>query len=1560
MSNELVQRMLDAVTDANLASQITYEVLTGDVDVPVSIENGTVPTLSTRIRDFLEDLLDGGDLNGSDGLSITDMTIDSDGHLLVTIEGSPQQDLGKIIPDNGVGVSNVNFDNSNGSINFSLDDGRTITLNNIAGDDGVTVDEALIRTGDLILKMSDGTEINAGDISQFGGRSASDAEINEQGQLVIIFSDGLTEVIGQVVGPRGTNGVSTIAGFVDGNGVLRFYRSDGSQYNAGQAIVPILDASGNTVEGARIESKNLILELTNGDLTVGQVVGEDGTNGIDGVSVENVYIDDSDNNLYVKLTDQAAFSVGEVRNTIFENADVAVTNASINGSGELLLDISVNGVIQTENMGVVNGENGRVLISVAFDETTGTLTFTDDIGGTIDAGTIEQVIVTDANVDQTSGILSITLSNGTVIDAGVVKGEDGLDGTGIINAYMDQSGDLYVVFEDTNIADTLVGNILAPVETDASFNVDDELVIVLSDGQEFNVGKVKGVDGNFIQNARIVNDDIVVDFSDGTTDVVIGNVQNIPVSATVNPSSGILSIDFTDGTTVSTSERVRGLDGDTITNVSFDSDPRNLLIDVSTDNSNTTSQVTIPAVRGRSVNDVQYNDSERKLTLTTNVPSDPSYEFDFPDTVDGDSVTDVRVENNKLILETNITGSELFEIDLPSGVSVSDVSQNTNNDIIIALSDGNSFTLETIEGYIGIGIDSIDYNGQDLVISVSNGDNVTIPAVRGVDGDGIESITIDGSDLVIEHTLDNTPLRFEQLRGTDAPNTIESVSFDGNDLVFSLIDADNVIIPAVRGVDGNSVTDVQYDGNDLVVSTNITGQETITIPSVKGVDGNSLLDIQVEVNGDITISTNIDGQESITVPSVKGVDGLDGKNIDNITIDANDDLLVTMDDQTIFTVPGVGVAVASASIDGTTGQLILTLTDGSTISTTESIKGRDGNGTGIKTASFVDGQLSFVLADAADNETNIDAGSVSMVSVTNVRIDEQNQGSEGILVFELSDSTEISVGNVYGKDGRFVSSTEVNQDGELILNMSDGTTVNAGNSLGDDGVFVSSAEVLFSGDLLLTMSDGTTQNAGSVGSGAGLTVWSVEGTPYVKDRVVIYDGGLYISAIADNSDEPPSGNWIPLALGDQLIEVRAPRTISPINNASAFSIRPTLVASPYAAIVSIDERDYREWQIAASTDTEFTSPLFVYQNNEDSIQITDDLSVSTSYIWRCRDASDRAYVSSWSDTGEFSVPAGVIAMPTISISDDDDINSTFSAPEFLSSAFLNEFDAETHSESDWKIVEAATGTTVYESLNDTVNLESIIIPHGTLLENTNYEIQVRHRASTIESPWSDALLFTTETTFDYVDKPVVYYDGDLSQVSLFDATFNSSTFRKTASFGVGTENIPLVHESSEWVVTNADTGDIVDLYEGADALTTYTLSVTLQNNINYRIRVRYKSERFGYSEWSDWLNFNAEQSIETPTVSTTEDVNGFPSGGVFNGTAFAGINEEHVSTDWQVRSFFTDEIVWESLNDTINLTTLSFSEAIADDDYVIRIRYNGNNVSSDWSNSLDFYYGTPV
>lgn len=1690
MSN-LIQRMQDSVTDANTASRITHEVLTGELDVPVNVDGDNIPTLSTRVRDFLGDKLTNGDLDGADGVSIETIDINEEGHLLVSLTGDDApRDLGKIIPEDGVGVEDITFDKTDGSVEFTLQDGRSTKLNNVAGSDAVSITDANIKRGNLFFTLSDNSEIDAGDITQFGGVAATDAEINNDDELLVIFSDGTTKNVGRVRGEKGADGKYTIAGFFDAAGVFRLYRNDGTQYNLGQVVVPILDASGVTVDGAEIIGKDLVLNLSSGDHTVGRVVGEDGTDGTDGddgtdgVSVENVYIDDTDNNLYVKLSSEdTARALGEVQTTIFENADVAVTKANITAGGELELEISVDGEFQTENLGKVKGDDGTILDSVSFDSLTGTLTFTDTEGNEISATGVDQTTLDSVEVDSETGILSATLSDNTVISStNDIRGTDGVDGRGVSGAYITE-GKLFFSFDDEDISDINVGDIMAPVETDAEVNVDGELSITLSDGQVFDLGRVRGIDGITIENARVEEGTILIDLTDGTKDVEVGTITQNASGLTVN-SDKTLTMAFDDGTELSTTERVAAFDGDGITDVNFDKNTRDLVFDLSTDHLNKTSKVTVPMVRGRSVQDLSLDEDTRTISFDTNVPEEGPYSFTFPEPQDGNSITGVEKVENDLVITTNIGDGTELRVPLNDGVNLEDVSLNEDSDVVFKLNDGTEHTISSIYGKDGDTITdvrfddndrdllfdisgedgetnytvsanavrgrSIDeitvdeetrtitlttnvpndgpysytfpepkdgetitsieklndeiiiktslnggtthtlpaYNGttfdsafiddnEDVVFKLSDATEYKLSAIKGVIGKGLDGIGFDGdsNDLTITIEDNPTPVVIPKVRGEDG-DTINSITYDKEEeelVIANSIDAEPLKFPVIKGSDAeNTITNVTYDDveNDITIEFADVGGvpvPDIVIEAIKGTDGKSVESVALSDDGnDLVITTNLDApNDSITISDVKGIDGTDGILIDNIAIDVTD-LVFTMNDgddvepidPTKYTIPGVGVSITGVSIDEESGVLSFELSDASTIKTTNSVMGRDGNGVGISEMTFTDGNLTTTLIDAEGETTFVDAGDVSMNPVFSVRIDENDDGSVGELIIEYGDGVEENVGNVYGRDGRFVQSTEIRGD-NLILHMSNDSEIDSGKVRGEDGVSVTDAEVLFSGDLLITYSDGSSKNAGSIGTGAGLTVWDVEGQPFVKDRVVIHDGNLYMSKMDENNDEPPSSNWVPLALGDQLIEVRAPQVVSPINSDTAFSVRPTLTATAYAPIVSVDSLEGRQFQITKSTDVDFATPVYDNIAVSNSHQIEQDLDISTTYIWRCRDVSDRAYESAWSDVGEFTVPDGIIEQPTIAINSEEDINATFNAPHFIGSVYTNDFDSEVHTETDWEILDVDTDTLVFENHNDVDNLEEITLPFDILEPSKNYKIRIRYRAGTIESPWSDELLFITDTTFDYIDKAVIYYDGDITKVSIFDATFTSSEYRKTDHFLGISSNISATHDLSAWEIENVDDSVMLEEDENATDLESYTLTAELSNNVNYRVCVRYFNERFGYSEWSDWLEFSAEQSIATPTVSTTEEVNGFPADGVFDGSAFTGVNETHVSTDWEIRDFFTDEVSWSSMADTVNKEVLSFDGSIPDGDYKIRIRYNGENVTSEWSEPLDFYIGDP-
>ena len=200
---------------------------------------------------------------------------------------------------------------------------------------------------------------------------------------------------------------------------------------------------------------------------------------------------------------------------------------------------------------------------------------------------------------------------------------------------------------------------------------------------------------------------------------------------------------------------------------------------------------------------------------------------------------------------------------------------------------------------------------------------------------------------------------------------------------------------------------------------------------------------------------------------------------------------------------------------------------------------------------------------------------------------------------------------------------------------------------------------------------------------------------------------------------------------------------------------------------------------------------------------------------------------------------------------------------------------------------------------------------------------------------------------DYIETPIIFQEENDFVGSLFEKTSEFSAYA-----GVG-----VVHTESNWTITKVSDGSIAEsgVVSSGD-LTRYTRQNNLESNETYRVTVEYVSDRFG-GQMSDGYEFTFIQTIDKPTISTTEDINSFPDGGVFTTSLFSGLNDIHVSTDWEIRDFNTDELLWSSYADTVNLESVTFSLSAdtASKDLKVRARHNGEFVDSGWSDFLSFY-----
>ena len=182
--------------------------------------------------------------DGKDGISITDVDVNDAGELVIYLDGEPVN-LGKIVGENG----------QNG------EDGKDGA--NGVGIEGATVDE----NGNLILSLSNDTDINVGKVKGEDGQDGTDGKDGigitgvkiENGELIITFSDGNSSNLGNIVGADGKDGT-------DGKDSVGIDRIE-------------LD-----------ENYNLTIYLTEGEpISLGCIRGEKGENGADGKSAYELY-----------------------------------------------------------------------------------------------------------------------------------------------------------------------------------------------------------------------------------------------------------------------------------------------------------------------------------------------------------------------------------------------------------------------------------------------------------------------------------------------------------------------------------------------------------------------------------------------------------------------------------------------------------------------------------------------------------------------------------------------------------------------------------------------------------------------------------------------------------------------------------------------------------------------------------------------------------------------------------------------------------------------------------------------------------------------------------------------------------------------------------------------------------------------------------------------------------------------------------------------------------------------------------------------------------------------
>lgn len=427
---------------------------------------------------------DGAD--GKDGIGISGTSVNEQGELVISYSNGTTTNLGKVVGSDGK-------DGTNGQ------DGQ----DGADGEDGIGVTNTEINeAGELVITYSDGNSKNLGVIvgtdgadgtngvdGQDGedgqdGIGISKSEINDSGELVITYSNGSEQNLGNIVGADGADGQDGITPQLrinqdsnewevsTNNGVS--WTSTGVQATGAKGQDGADGEDGTGITAAAInESGELVLTFSDSSsINLGRIVGKDGTNGTDGkdgangqdgadgVGIANVTIS-PEGALSVELTNGTTLELGNIKGT----DGIGISKSEINSAGELVLTYS-NG--QVSNLGKVvgtdgsNGADGRGIQNV-------TLSASGDLS----------VVLTDNTVLTLGNVKGEKGDKGDKGDKGE-KGDPGEDGRGIANMEI-INGELIVTYTDDPQNPVNIGSV-GNSGTGSETTDGDFIYVLLSDG----------------------------------------------------------------------------------------------------------------------------------------------------------------------------------------------------------------------------------------------------------------------------------------------------------------------------------------------------------------------------------------------------------------------------------------------------------------------------------------------------------------------------------------------------------------------------------------------------------------------------------------------------------------------------------------------------------------------------------------------------------------------------------------------------------------------------------------------------------------------------------------------------------------------------------------------------------------------------------------------------------------------------------------------------------------------------------------------------------------------
>jgi len=238
----------------------------------------------------------------------------------------------------------------------------------------------------------------------------------------------------------------------------------------------------------------------------------------------------------------------------------------------------------------------------------------------------------------------------------------------------------------------------------------------------------------------------------------------------------------------------------------------------------------------------------------------------------------------------------------------------------------------------------------------------------------------------------------------------------------------------------------------------------------------------------------------------------------------------------------------------------------------------------------------------------------------------------------------------------------------------------------------------------------------------------------------------------------------------------------------------------------------------------------------------------------------------------------------------------------------------------------------------------------TLDPSKNYVCRIKDvNIKGYESNWSEKVTFNTSDV--YVETP------DLTIESLGENATISPMLTGTSFSVVGTSSS---HDYTDWMIERVSDGSVVwSSLNDTTNLTSIQVPINLEPSTNYEFSVRYADDDSNISAWKIVTLTTIDVMIDEPvleveTASETDLV--FREDVLLTVTSDFSITPDsfldiHHNTDWRVKTQSDNVVVWSSLNDTENKTSIRVDSDILETDttYIFEVRFRGQSYgTSTW------------